>query len=124
MYCSEDVAIRIKEVAKTNKITIKQLLSEAGLSSNVMTSYRTSMPKADNLAKIADVLNCSVDYLLGRSELMLMPDANLTKAEKEIIAIYRGFNAEGQEKVDSYVRDLNDSDRYKKDNSVGMVEEA
>ena len=25
-----------------------------------------STPKADNLAKIADVLGCSVDYLLGR----------------------------------------------------------
>lgn len=27
-----------------------------------------SMPKSDNLAKIADFLNCSVDYLLGRTD--------------------------------------------------------
>nr|DAR47104.1 MAG TPA: repressor protein [Caudoviricetes sp.] len=33
-----------------------------------MTGYRTSVPKADNLAKIADVLGCSVDYLLGRTD--------------------------------------------------------
>lgn len=29
---------------------------------------KTSMPKADNLAKIADCLNVSVDYLLGRTD--------------------------------------------------------
>lgn len=30
---------------------------------------KTSMPKADNLAKIADYLDCSVDYLLGRTDI-------------------------------------------------------
>ena len=31
-----------------------------------MSNMKTSMPKSDNLAKIADYLDCSVDYLLGR----------------------------------------------------------
>lgn len=68
MYESSSVALRIKEIAKARGITVKQLLADAGLGFNMMTMMRTSMPKADNLAKIADGLDCSVDYLLGRTE--------------------------------------------------------
>lgn len=33
-----------------------------------MSNMKTSMPRADNLAKIADYLGVSVDYLLGRTD--------------------------------------------------------
>ena len=68
MYDSNAVADRIRMIAKSQKISMKQVLIDAGLGFNTMTAYRTSMPKADNLAKIADVLDCSVDYLLGRTD--------------------------------------------------------
>lgn len=68
LYNSADVAARIKTLAKLKKITVKQLLADAGLSYNMITMMRTSMPKADNLAKLADYLDCSVDYLLGRTD--------------------------------------------------------
>lgn len=68
MYNSSAVAARIKDMAKTRGITVKQLLEGAGLGYNMMTMMRTSMPKADNLAKLADGLDCSVDYLLGRTD--------------------------------------------------------
>ena len=68
MYISNDIAERIKDYATIKKISVRQVLINAGLSYNVMTTYRKSFPKADNLAKIADVLDCSVDYLLGRTD--------------------------------------------------------
>ena len=34
----------------------------------VAIEHQPTMPKADNLAKIADYLGCSVDYLLGRTD--------------------------------------------------------
>ncbi len=68
LYNSSDVAERVKTLAKLKKITVKQLLADTGLSYNMMTMMKTSMPKADNLAKIADYLDCSVDYLLGRTD--------------------------------------------------------
>ena len=61
MYNSQDVAQSIKKMSKDKNITIKKLLEDVGLGFN-------SMPKADNLAKIADYLDCSVDYLLGRTD--------------------------------------------------------
>lgn len=68
MYNSANVAERIKIVAKSQNVSIKQLMNEVGLGFNTMANMKSSMPKADNLAKIADRLNCSVDYLLGRTE--------------------------------------------------------
>lgn len=68
MYSSTNVAERIKELAKIRGVSVKKLLEDVGLGFNTMSNMKTSMPKADNLAKIADYLGCSVDYLLGRTE--------------------------------------------------------
>lgn len=68
MYNSQDIAQSIKEISKARNITIKKLLEDVGLGFNTMSNMKTSMPKADNLAKIADYLDCSVDYLLGRTD--------------------------------------------------------
>ena len=67
-YLSYDIALRIKEVAKNNDIVLRQMLEEIGLSKGTMDNLRTSMPKADNLAKIADYLDVSKDYLMGRTD--------------------------------------------------------
>ena len=44
------------------------VLKEVNLGRNTMANFKTSMPKADNLAKIADYLDCSIDYLMGRTD--------------------------------------------------------
>lgn len=74
MYQSTDVAERIKQLAKNQSLTVKQVLLDAGLNYNTMSNMRRSMLKADNLARIADVLNCSMDYLMGRTD---NPDLNI-----------------------------------------------
>ena len=68
MYNSSFIAERIKILAKSKKILIKNMLKDIGLGFNTMSNMKTSTPKADNLAKIADYLDCSVDYLLGRTD--------------------------------------------------------
>lgn len=68
MYNSSNVAERIKATAKARNVSIKVVLENVGLGFNTMSNMKTSMPKADNLARIADYLNCSVDYLLGRTD--------------------------------------------------------
>ena len=67
-YVSFNIALRIKEVAKKRDIVLRQMLEEIGLSKGTMDNLRTSMPKADNLAKIADYLDVSMDYLMGRTD--------------------------------------------------------
>lgn len=70
MYSSKDIANRIKDRSKEQNVVIKQMLLECGLSKNALSSMLSdgSLPKSDNIAKIADYLNCSVDFLLGRTD--------------------------------------------------------
>ena len=71
MYETDKLAKRIKECAKSKHIQLKDIFSSCGLNKNAMsTLYSGSMLKADSLAKIADQLDVSVDYLLGRTERM------------------------------------------------------
>lgn len=80
MYKSSDVADRLRYMAKLRGITMKEALKEADVSTNIMTNMRKSMPNATTLAKLADRLECSVDYLLGRTTEMLTPGAGHTPA--------------------------------------------
>lgn len=69
MYESAELAKNIKKVAKLRKVLLKDMLADLGLSRTTMSNmYHGSMIGADSLAKIADYLDCSVDYLLGRSD--------------------------------------------------------
>ena len=60
---------RIKEFSKYKNVPIKDLLNECGLSKNTLSSMLSggSTPKSENLAKIADYLDCSIDYLMDRT---------------------------------------------------------
>lgn len=66
MYNSMEIAEKIKATAKEQGITIKNMLSDTALGVNTLQHMKTSMPKTDTLAVIADYLGVSVDYLLGR----------------------------------------------------------
>ena len=68
MYISSNIAEKIKTMAKIKKIQIKDMLKDCELGKNSLSSMQSggSIPKSDTLAKIADYLDVSVDYLLGR----------------------------------------------------------
>lgn len=99
MYNSKNIATRIKDLAKRKNIKLNDMFEKIGLGKNTMANFKTSMPKADNLAKIADFLNCSVDYLLGRTEnpnidyksiKPVRPDEDIkTAIPKRILPFYR-----------------------------------
>lgn len=93
MYNSYNVAERIKLMAKNRNISVKQLLIDAELGFNTMSNMKTSMPKADNLAKIADCLDCSVDYLLGRTDI---PEVN---KPAEDVRIFRIAARDGEKEI-------------------------
>lgn len=70
MYSTQKTVDSIKSIAKNKKISIGKMLSDCGLSKNALSSMqsRGSWLQANNLARIADYLDCSVDYLLGRTD--------------------------------------------------------
>ncbi|MBR7085324.1 MAG: helix-turn-helix transcriptional regulator, partial [Oscillospiraceae bacterium] len=70
MNNSQVVATIIKERAKEKGLTLKKLLEDCELSRNALSSMQAGgyMPRVENLCKIADYLDCSLDYLLGRTD--------------------------------------------------------
>lgn len=76
MYESTKVAEVIKKTAKMRNIQLKDMLINLRLNKNTLSNmYNGSMLKGDSLARIADYLDCSVDYLLGRTD---NPEVNRT----------------------------------------------
>ncbi len=70
MYIQQEVVSRIKLMARSRNILIKEMLVSCELNKNTLSSMssRGSWIYANSLAKIADYLDCSVDYLLGRTD--------------------------------------------------------
>lgn len=71
-YSSLKIAETIKLVAKEKGIVIGTMLLELSLGSNTISNMRHGrMIAADSLAKIADYMDCSVDFLLGRTKIKI-----------------------------------------------------
>lgn len=60
---------RIKALCKSKRFSIKSLLEHTDINRNFIYDLEKGgqIPSADKLERIADFLDCSVDYLLGRT---------------------------------------------------------
>ena len=98
---------RIKNIRKKQGLTQKQLANKVHLTaqviSNIERSYTTA--SSDDLARIADVLNTTPNYLLGKEE-----NANnyyeLTNKDEKDIA----------ERLQVMIEDLENNAHYSKEN--------
>lgn len=69
MYIAQDLKERINKAAKEKGVSVRSVLIECGLNPNTVNQIKDSKGlSCFALAQIADALDCSVDYLLGRSE--------------------------------------------------------
>lgn len=69
MYNSPEIAKRIKARAKQQRKPIGQMLSDCELGKNTVAKIGQGTDiLTQNFARIADYLDCSVDYLLGRTD--------------------------------------------------------
>lgn len=69
MYNLQIVEHRIMEIATTNHLSKNQLLKNAGLNKSLFDNMKKGqIPSIEKIHKIANYLDCSVDYLLGRTQ--------------------------------------------------------
>ncbi|HFR3158850.1 TPA: helix-turn-helix domain-containing protein [Streptococcus suis] len=59
---------RIKELAKKQGLSINSLEEKLGYSRNTLYSLKKQNASTDRMQEIADYLNVSLDYLLGRTD--------------------------------------------------------
>jgi len=110
MYNPKDIAERIKKATKAKGVTIKKLLEDVGLGFNTMSNMRTSVPKADNLAKIADYLDVPVDYLLGRDKFASGAKTLLT--EDEGMRLYEALDIEDRAETRGMMKHMLTAEKY------------
>lgn len=89
---------RIKELRQKRNITQIRLSTEIEVSQETISAYENGKaePRLDNLIKIADFLNTSTDYLLGRidndSPLIDLANQVVDKQLNELINNYIKLN--------------------------------
>ena len=90
MYITQEIAERIKKRAKSKDITLKCMLSECDLGINTISEFsKGKQLSCISLAKIADYLECSVDYLMGRTDI---PYVTLEAKDEMEIEMLKAFN--------------------------------
>ena len=99
--------VKQKEVAKNCDIS-PQCISQLELG--------TRNPTGTTLVALADYFNCSVDYLLGRSEEYTSPilsdNPTLSPQEKDLLSTFKNLPKELQAHLLSHIKKL--ADIYKK----------
>ncbi|MDE5557794.1 MAG: helix-turn-helix domain-containing protein [Ruminococcus sp.] len=82
MYNSQTLVENIKALAKSKNILVKEMLVDCDLNVNALNQMSDKKGISSfSLAKIADYLGVSVDYLLGRTETPEIDPANKLQAE-------------------------------------------
>ena len=70
MYKLLDIKARIIDETKKSNLSINKMLLQSRVNPNTVSRMesRQTMPSAEVLARIADTLNVSLDYLMGRTD--------------------------------------------------------
>ena len=88
---------RLKETCKKKDTTISALISEFGMSSSNVTSWKNGVtPKIDVVSKFAERLDTTTDYLIFGKE-----NQSLTEPEKEFLEKYRACPPTSQQLIDN-----------------------
>lgn len=121
MKSPHETADIIKKLSKAKGISITTLLADCEINKNALFTMQTrgNYPRADTLIKIADY-DCSVDYLLGRTDIPEIQSSEVNSTESEVIKNLRRLNSEGRKKLLDNSIDLVASGRYNSKDSYAV----
>ena len=105
MYITQDIANRIKSMLKKQNKNMKDMLSDLGLGVNAISEFsKGKQLSCISLAKIADYLNCSVDYLLGKTDFPTVVDEQLAKEEFALFGEVKELTDEEKQRVLDFIK--------------------
>lgn len=115
MYNSLNIAERIKLYAKEKNVVLKTMLSDLSLGSNTMSNLRHGrMIAADALARIADYLDCSTDYLLNRTDTpkkIIENSIEILDDEKELLEAFNNLSEKNKGMVLGFIYGLTEKEK-------------
>lgn len=121
------LSLNIKQRCIEKGISLNSLIQNCGLSKSFIYDLekRNSSPSCDKIQKIADSLNCSVDYLLGRTNFATEINShntikgnnniigngnsigeNLSEQESALLDIFKKLNVVKQAQLLAYAAEL------------------
>lgn len=85
-----DFGARLQKTRIMSGLTQEQLAKRLGISKQTISSYESNVKKPSIITarKLARVLNCSLDYLLGLENSETISIQDLRPGEKELILQY------------------------------------
>lgn len=108
MFAKKLKALRNERQLTQNELSVKTGLSHGCIA---MLEVGKRAPTGSTLILLADALECSVDYLLGREDdfgnITVQGTApHLSAEETEIVQVYRKLPADLQRRATAYMRNL------------------
>ncbi len=94
---------KIQKLCEQNNLTIAELERQAGISRGVIGNWKDKSPSVDRLSKVAKVLNVTIDYLVGLTNVPFSPEIK----DNGIISIQRArtkMSDKDKEKMDTILR--------------------
>lgn len=83
MYNTQIIADKIKQLMKVRNISQKVMLADLGMGINTISEFsKGKQMSCISFAKIADYLDCSIDYLMGRTDVV-----EVNKGDNTVISI-------------------------------------
>jgi len=103
-YIGGVIMERLKQLRERKNMTQVRLAIELGVSQETISGYEIgkAVPPADMLVKLADTLDASVDYILGRTDdiqLKKLSKSDLNNQELELLSIFQNLPESKRERV-------------------------
>lgn len=75
MHNPQEISSIIKSSVQCKNLTVKKLLEDCQINKGFIydLEHKETYPSCDKISRIADYLDCSIDYLMGRTD---NPDIN------------------------------------------------
>ena len=121
MYNAQNLTSNIRSKVKEKGIIQKDMLKECGLNENSLNQMSDKKGISSfSLAKIADILECSVDSLLGRDnyENKKSSSPELTENEQRMLQVFKNLTPTQQGELigrAAIMSEQNEAEAKKKD---------
>ena len=118
---------KLKETRLERKISQKEIAKKINLTQQTYSDYETGRtnPDIETLIKIANILECSVDYLIGREDdfgnIVIKeksPAPALTQAEQDLLDDFRSVPRPEQAQIAEYAHYVADKHAAHKQQSI------
>ena len=122
-YELEVLPLRLRNLRESRRLTQTDLAAEIGANKVQISRYESGLttPNAGNLARLAELFECSVDYLLGLTDVAHGPIGETERLSFEEWSLVRAFRERRFSRLMHLVASSMETEEAKRDQLIGAV---